>query len=195
MTTILPDTKKISTPTDTNVERPNYRVRTQHVQAFLKARYPDLFGPQPKPLAIGIHHVLLARHPDLDVSALKNAIALRCRWHQYLKALTQPGAMRYALDGNPAGEVTAEQAEAARTRLAQRKAAKKAKAKAKKPPKPPAQAAPPPASSPPVETPAPALPPPTATPAAATPLGRPILRLKKKPASPTDAVTRKEGAK
>ena len=188
MTTIIPKDTKNSTPIDTTAERPTFRVRVEHVQAFLKEHYPDLFGSDPKPLAIGIHHVIHARHPELDLSGLKRALTLRCAWFRYLKALTQPGAMRYDLDGQPVGEVTAEQVEIARTRLAEWKATKKAKAKANKPPKPPAQAAPPPTPAPtPLAPPSPPLVPP----------GRPILRLKK-PASPVVAasvVTRKEGAK
>ncbi|MBE2225405.1 MAG: hypothetical protein IAF02_27970 [Anaerolineae bacterium] len=183
MNTIIPKSPQISTTTDTTAERPTFRVRVEHVQAFLK-EHMDLFGSDPKPLAIGIHHAILACHPELDLSGLKRALTLRCAWFQYLKALTQPGAVRYDLDGQPAGEVTAEQVEIARTRLAEWKAAKKAKAKAKKPPKPPAPAVPVP-------------PPPTPPSPPLVPPGRPVLRLKK-PANPVVAastVTRKDGAK
>ena len=123
MVKIMPETTQISTSIDT-IARPTFRGSVEHVQALLKKHYPELFGGDPKPLAISIHHAILARHPELGLSDLKRALTLHCEWFRYLKTLTQPRAMRYALDGQPVGEVTAEQVEIARTRLAERKATK-----------------------------------------------------------------------
>ncbi len=161
--------------------RPPFRVRVEQAQTLLRERYPDLFGDDPKPLAIGIHRVLLERHQELDFSGLKRALTLHTNRFSYQKALTKPGATRVDLDGQPAGEVTAEQAEMARQRLAELKAALKAKDRTK-----PAKS---PAPSTPAPTPAPTPPPPPA----AVP-GRPVLRLKR-PAGPvvSVAVARKGG--
>ena len=84
--------------------------------------------------------------------------------------LLKAGAVRFDLDGQPADEVTEEQAKIARQRLAELKAARKAKNHAKGTKSPaPATPAPTPAPTPP---PAPAMPP-NANPE------RPVLRLKK----------------
>lgn len=157
--------------------RPPFRVRVEQAQTLLRERYPALFAAaDPKPLAIGIHRVLLERHPELDLSGLKRALTLHTGRFSYQKLL-KAGAVRFDLDGQPADEVTEEQAEIARQRLAELKAA----LKAKKPAKSPAPATP-------AHTPAPTPPPPPA----AVP-GRPILRLKPKSAVVTVAtVTRRE---
>jgi ProP effector len=61
-----------------------------------------------KPLAIGIHKQLLERLPDLDKNKMRVALHSHTASTRYLKALTE-GAPRLDLDGQPAGEVTAEQ--------------------------------------------------------------------------------------
>lgn len=182
MNTSISETVEINTPADTTQARPPFRVRVEQAQALLRERYPALFvAADPQPLKIGIHRDLLERHPELDLSGLKRALTLHTNRFSYQKALTKPGATRVDLDGQPAGEVTAEQAEMARQRLAELKAALKAKDRTK-----PAKS---PAPSTPAPTPAPTPPPPPA----AVP-GRPVLRLKR-PAGPvvSVAVARKGG--
>lgn len=138
-----------TTPTAAATARPPFRVRVEQAQTLLRERYPDLFGDHPKPLKIGIHRDLLERHPDLDLSGLKRALTLYTGRFSYQKLL-KAGAVRFDLDGQPAGEVTAEQAEIAKGKMA----AIKAKDRAKSP-------APTPASTPPAIS------------------SRPILKLKK----------------
>ncbi len=168
----------------TEPARPPFKARVEAAQSLLRERYPDLFGNDPKPLKIGIHLELLERHPDLDFVGLKRALTLHCGRFAYKKALTKPGAARLDLDGQPDGEVTAEQAEIARQRLAELKAA----LKAKKATKSPAPSTPAPT---PVPTPPPTPPTPPTPPSAIS--GRPVLRLKPKSAVVTVAtVTRRE---
>ena len=172
-------------PTDTTQARPPFRVRVEQARTILRERYPALFAAaDPKPLKIGIHKDLLERHPELDLSGLKRALTLHTGRFGYQKLL-KAGAVRFDLDGQPADEVTEEQAEIARQRLAELKAARKAKDQAK-PAKSPAPATP-------VPTPAPTPPPAPAMPPNANP-ERPVLRLKR-PAGPvvSAAVARKGG--
>jgi ProP effector len=61
-----------------------------------------------KPLAIGIHKQLMERKPDLDKNKVRVALHSHTASTRYLKALTE-GAPRIDLDGQTAGEVTAEQ--------------------------------------------------------------------------------------
>lgn len=61
-----------------------------------------------KPLAIGIHKQLMVRKPDLDKHKVRVALHGHTASSRYLKALTE-GAPRLDLDGQPAGQVTAEQ--------------------------------------------------------------------------------------
>ena len=174
-------------PTDTTQARPPFRVRVEQARTILRERYPALFAAaDPKPLKIGIHKDLLERHPELDLSGLKRALTLHTGRFGYQKLL-KAGAVRFDLDGQPADEVTEEQAEIARQRLAELKAARKAKDQAK-PAKSPAPATP-------VPTPAPTPPPAPAMPPNANP-ERPVLRLKKSSGPVVSAaVTRKGAAK
>lgn len=82
-----------------------------------------------QPLAIGIHKQLLERMPDLDKNKVRVAMHSHTASTRYLKALTE-GAPRFDLDGQPAGEVTAEQQEVAVQTLRDRlkKAAERRKA-------------------------------------------------------------------
>lgn len=65
-----------------------------------------------KPLAIGIHKQLMERKPDLDKNKVRVALHGHTASTRYLKALTE-GASRLDLDGQPSGEVTAEQQDVA----------------------------------------------------------------------------------
>ncbi|HQO29454.1 MAG TPA: ProQ/FINO family protein [Accumulibacter sp.] len=59
------------------------------------------------PLAIGIDKQLLARLPELDRKVLRIALGMHTHSLRYLKAI-EKAAVRYHLDGQPAGEVPAE---------------------------------------------------------------------------------------
>ena len=60
------------------------------------------------PLAIGIHKVIRERQPEIGDSGLRFALRLHTGSTKYLKAIAN-GTQRFDLDGNPAGEITAEQ--------------------------------------------------------------------------------------
>lgn len=64
------------------------------------------------PLAIGIHKTILERMPELTKAQVGRAMKLHTGSTRYLKGLSN-AEQRVDLDGNPAGEVTAEQREAA----------------------------------------------------------------------------------
>jgi ProP effector len=93
--------------------------------AVLTKRFPAVFvadgWQEHRPLAIGIHEALAEAgvlQPD------EVALALRCYAgrRRYLEAVAA-GGVRFDLDGNPAGEVTEQQATWARGRLARLDAA------------------------------------------------------------------------
>ena len=160
---MIPETseKIITTPAELRGEQ------TIALQSWLTREYPKTFNlDAPVPLKIGIHLDLAARHPDLDPATLKRALKRHCERRRYQLALAREGAVRLDLDGNLAGEVTAEQQKVARRKVAPKKPRQAAKS--------PAQATPDPA---PVPTPKPAPKPPEQPPPLA---GRPILRLKPK---------------
>ena len=158
-----------------------FKVRVQQAHAMLRETYPALFAAeQPPPLKIGIHKDLLARHPDLNARVLRHALAWLCERPRYQYAVRKEGAVRIDLDGQPAGEVTAEQAGIAKSKLTAWKA--------KKPAKSAAQATHAPT---PIPTPKPA----PKSPEQPSPLaGRPILKLKPK-AGAVVTVTRRTEVK
>jgi ProP effector len=80
--------------------------RRNTVLQILIDTYP-VFGTH-RPLAIGIHKTLKARQPELADGALRLALRLHTTATKYLKAVAN-GSQRFDLDGNPAGEITAEQ--------------------------------------------------------------------------------------
>jgi ProP effector len=73
--------------------------------ATLAASFPVFRDGQP--LAIGIHKVLKQRLPDLKDADLRLALRRHVSSTKYLKAVAN-GSSRFDLDGNPAGEITAE---------------------------------------------------------------------------------------
>jgi ProP effector len=99
----------------TSSERPSGR-RNALLDQLLE-QYPVF--REGKPLAIGIHKVLLAQQPDLDKAALRKAMLLQTQSTRYLKGIVE-GATRYDLAGNPDGVVTAEQQEQAVATLRER---------------------------------------------------------------------------
>lgn len=170
---MITENTQIDTPADTTPARPPFKVRVEQAQTLLRERYPALFAAaDPKPLKIGIHKDLLERHPELDLSGLKRALTLYTGRFSYQKLL-KAGAVRFDLDGQPAGEVTEEQVEIAHKRLAELKAARKAKDRAKPAKSPaPATQAPEPEPTPPPPPEQPELPQTAVS-------GRQILKLKK----------------
>ncbi len=72
-----------------------------------------------KPLALGIHKVLLERQPELGKDAIRKALHIHTASTRYLKALSNAD-QRFDLDGQPAGEVTTEQRDQATTEVRER---------------------------------------------------------------------------
>jgi len=78
--------------------------------------YPACFdGENPRPLKLGIHRDLMAA--GFEKAAVKRALVCYCNRPRYRKAL-RAGAIRIDLQGQPAGVVTAAEAETARADLA-----------------------------------------------------------------------------
>jgi len=85
------------------------------VRAILCDRFPAAFcakGKPKKPLKIGIRHDLVALCPDLKKGEIGRALQDYTRGPTYLRAMTA-GAFRVDLEGQPAGAVTAAEAETA----------------------------------------------------------------------------------
>jgi hypothetical protein len=98
--------------------------RTALVEELCR-RWPTVFHHRgvivpAKPLKLGIHHDVMGRWPDLDRKLLSAAMGYYCGSNGYLAAL-RPGAIRYDLDGQPSGEVSAEHAASAKARCKARK--------------------------------------------------------------------------
>lgn len=160
----------------------------------LRERWPIL--AEAKPLKIGTRQDIRAALDSISGVRIARAVLLHIATAAYQAAIAAGGA-RYALDGSPAGEVTAKEARHAQlildgkakypTTKSRRKKPKRLKAKHKvqpSAPRPqeqaPAAAPPPQTASPPVETPSPAG-------------SRPILKLKPKSNTVTNVtVSRKE---
>jgi len=71
------------------------------------------------PLAIGIHKAIRERLPDIGGTQLRMALKRHTASTKYLKAVAN-GQKRFDLDGNPAGEITADQREQALATLKER---------------------------------------------------------------------------
>lgn len=71
------------------------------------------------PLAVGIHKTIRERMPEIDAAGLRGALRAHTASTRYLKALTH-GAQRFDLDGNAAGEISAEQKQQAMEMLRER---------------------------------------------------------------------------
>jgi ProP effector len=85
------------------------------VQLLMDA-YPDVFSrDKVRPLKIGIQEDLVA-DDKVSRTKIKRALASYVRSPQYLRSF-QEGAERIGLDGQPAGVVTAEEAEHAKGKL------------------------------------------------------------------------------
>ncbi|WP_024303722.1 ProQ/FINO family protein [Pseudogulbenkiania sp. MAI-1] len=75
-----------------------------------------------RPLAIGIHESLIAALPQFDAVLIARVVANHCRKPRYIKALAR-GGKRFDLSCKPAGEVTAEEKQAAEGQIAAKAAA------------------------------------------------------------------------
>jgi ProP effector len=72
-----------------------------------------------QPLAIGVHKVIRTRLPDLSDGAIRSALKQHTASTKYLKAIAN-GSQRFDLDGQPVGEILAEQREQALAALKER---------------------------------------------------------------------------
>ena len=90
------------------------------MQARLAELFPACFGKPERPLKVGIAQDIMARQPDLDVHAIRVALAAYCSKASYLAVIVE-GAVRIDLDGNAAGTVDAGQAGYARKQLAKKR--------------------------------------------------------------------------
>lgn len=72
-----------------------------------------------RPLALRIDKAIAARFPDVDRKVIRSAMRLHTASTRYLKVMEKATA-RFDLDGNPDGEVTAEQREHAKQTLKER---------------------------------------------------------------------------
>lgn len=96
------------------------RKKVRALSALLSKQYPAAFPPGRTasiPLKIGIHRDVMARHPDLEPTTVKNFFAFHAYSQPYLQATGVAGAARLDLDGNEKGIVTEEHAQAAREAL------------------------------------------------------------------------------
>ncbi|HBC1012275.1 TPA: ProQ/FinO family protein [Escherichia coli] len=103
-------------PRTTRRQRKNHRRIMRLVEAW-----PELFNPEtPKPLKVEVFDDLMAdvsiRGLSFGQGALRAAVSSYAQSPRYLRVLMAGGA-RHDLKGQPCGEVTAEEQEAARTRL------------------------------------------------------------------------------
>ena len=82
------------------------------------ARYPQVFfKAHTRPLQIGIHEALIAKEP-WSSRLVRRTLACYVNLPRYMKSL-RPGAARIDLQGQPAGQVTEEEAHHAREQLIQ----------------------------------------------------------------------------
>ena len=92
------------------------RTAATELLTMLCARYPETFtheGEPPRPLAIGMSDRLIAELA-LDPAVVHDAMRLYTRRRAYQKALSEPGAMRVDLTGQPTEPVAPEHQAAAR---------------------------------------------------------------------------------
>jgi hypothetical protein len=108
-------------------DQPNYRQRQRQAQyallTVLRDRWPQLFPTDfrlVKPFALGLHKEIQHALPEVTPSLIGRTIAFYQRGGKgaYWRALLK-GGPRYALDGTPSGEVTADEQAHAKARLAE----------------------------------------------------------------------------
>jgi ProP effector len=85
----------------------------------------SVYEARRRPLKVGIRHDILERTGGaIDPRELSHALSVYTANLSYLQRSARPGAIRIDLDGQPAGEVTREQAAHIRGRLLARKGIK-----------------------------------------------------------------------
>jgi len=111
---------------------------TLYPLCFFRAHEPR------RPLKIGTREDIIAQHPELQPGVIESALQIYTRCVPYWSTL-KAGAARIDLDGNVAGEVTLEDQQAAKLKIA--KAERRAEAREiedrKKPAAPPVPSQPP----------------------------------------------------
>lgn len=65
-----------------------------------------------RPLALGIHEILIAALPQFDPVLISRVVANHCRKPRYIKSLAR-GGKRFDLTGKPSGEIKPEEKKAA----------------------------------------------------------------------------------
>lgn len=98
-------------------DKPNAAAAALATLATLASAFPVFRACQP--LAIGIHKALRQRLPDLPDADLRQALRRHTTATKYLKAVAN-GTTRFDLDGNPAGEISAEHRQDALSALKER---------------------------------------------------------------------------
>ena len=101
------------------------RLADEFPRTFVQEKYQPHW-----PLKVGIAADLVERGPELDHHKLTVALTVYTRRVMYLRSLVA-GAARVDLEGNPAGEVTVQDAEHAAARLAKILASREAAAKSR----------------------------------------------------------------
>jgi ProP effector len=87
------------------------RARAKPVLEALSVRWPAVFpavASEIRPWPIGLLEEMVARHPEHPRGLIRGALDRFARTEAYQLALAR-GGPRFGLDGQPAGEVTAEQ--------------------------------------------------------------------------------------
>ena len=83
--------------------------RIREIRDVLCLLHPVILDlDHPVPLKIGIRADFVALYPDLDPKLLRRMLTWLTMRRAYLR-ICREGAMRYGIDGGPAGSVTAEQ--------------------------------------------------------------------------------------
>jgi len=95
----------MNTPPPPGDPRPNPAPDARALLKNLQESFP-VFG-NCSPLAIGIDKQVLARRPDIDRKALRNALGMHTNSLRYLKTM-EKATHRLDLDGNVGDEVSAE---------------------------------------------------------------------------------------
>jgi sRNA-binding protein len=117
--------KPVPTAAAAAAPRPRQPLSATAIGAMLIERFPQCFvlaRDRKRPLKIGIHRDLIAAIPEVPPKRLRAALGWYAGSWAYLKNMTA-GAARIDLNGQSAGEVTAEEAAAAAERRASEKAA------------------------------------------------------------------------
>jgi ProP effector len=109
------------TTTKQDIDAALARLAEAFPQTFVLEKYRPHW-----PLKVGIAAAIPARCPALEWRVLKMALTAYTGRVMYLRGLVE-GAARVDLDGNPAGEVTARDAEYAAAKLAETLASREAK--------------------------------------------------------------------